>query len=151
MRKMNSNLLIFSLFSKWKRESILFKLTYYYRPRSEQPWFFPYPGSLQKSFGKTSCLFVLPLVASFSNKAWRLINFILLFNSFWPYIFCRRLFIFFSGSRKEKAMKKELSNMVVAVKGIRINGDMRIPVLGHFPKIKYMSSIKWSFPSFSVN
>ena len=32
--------------------------------------------------------------------------------------------------------------MVVAVRVIRIKGDMRIPALGHFSKIKYMSSIK---------
>ena len=32
--------------------------------------------------------------------------------------------------------------MVVAVKVIRIKDDTRIPVLGHFPKIRYMSSIK---------
>ena len=41
--------------------------------------------------------------------------------------------------------------MVAAVRVIRIKGDMRIPVLGHFSKIKYMSSIKSSFASFSVN
>ena len=32
--------------------------------------------------------------------------------------------------------------MVVPVRVIRIKGDMRIPVLGQFPKVKYMSSIK---------
>ena len=32
--------------------------------------------------------------------------------------------------------------MVVAVRVIRIKGDMRIQVLGHFFKVKYMSSIK---------
>ena len=32
--------------------------------------------------------------------------------------------------------------MVVAVTVIRIKGDIRIPVLGHFSEIKYMSSIK---------
>ena len=41
--------------------------------------------------------------------------------------------------------------MVVAVRVIKIKGDMRIPVLDHFSKIKYMSSIKLSFTSFSVN
>ena len=39
-------------------------------------------------------------------------------------------------------MEKTLSNMVVAVKVIRIKSDMRIPVLGYFSKIKYISSIK---------
>ena len=32
--------------------------------------------------------------------------------------------------------------MVVAVKVMRVEGDTRILVPGHFPKIKYMSSIK---------
>ena len=32
--------------------------------------------------------------------------------------------------------------MVVAVRIIRIKVDVRIPLLGHFSKIKYMSSIK---------
>ena len=32
--------------------------------------------------------------------------------------------------------------MVVAVTLIGIKSDIRIPVLGHFSKIKYMSSIK---------
>ena len=31
--------------------------------------------------------------------------------------------------------------MVVAVRVVRIKGDVRIPVFGHFSKIKYMSSI----------
>ena len=32
--------------------------------------------------------------------------------------------------------------MVVAVRVIRIKGDIRVPVIVHFSKIKYMSSIK---------
>ena len=32
--------------------------------------------------------------------------------------------------------------MVVAVRVIRIKGDISVPVLVHFSKIKYMSSIK---------
>ena len=32
--------------------------------------------------------------------------------------------------------------MVVAVRVVGIKGDIRIPVLGHFSKIKYMSSVK---------
>ena len=38
--------------------------------------------------------------------------------------------------------EKTLSNIVVAVRVTRIKGEMRIPVLGHFSKIKYISSIE---------
>ena len=41
--------------------------------------------------------------------------------------------------------------MVVAVRVISIKSDIRIPVLGCFSKIKYMSSMKYSLASFLVN
>ena len=41
--------------------------------------------------------------------------------------------------------------MVVAVRVISIKSDIRIPVLGCFSKIKYVSSIKYSLASFLVN
>ena len=54
------------------------------------------------------------------------------------------VFLLFSRDHlaKRKQQKKTLSNMVVAVRVIRIKGDIRVPVLVHFSKIKYMSSIK---------
>ena len=44
--------------------------------------------------------------------------------------------------QKKENNAKILSNMVKAVRVIRLKGDIRIPVLGHFCKIKYMPSIK---------
>ena len=86
---------------------------------------------------------MLPLVATSQIKPDGS-SFLFYFSTHFDHIFFVGVFLLFSRDHlpKRKQQKKTLLNMVVAVRVIRIKGDLRVPVIVHFSKIKYISSIK---------
>ena len=58
-------------------------------------------------------------------------------------MFFAGVFLFSSRDHLEKKKNENIPlNMVLALRVTRIKGDLRIPVLGHYSKIKYMYSVK---------
>ena len=83
-----------------------------------------------KSYGETSCLLVLPLVASCQIKPDDSL-FVFYFSTHFDHIFFAGVFLFSSRNHQKKKKKKEktLSDMIVAVRIFSIKGDMRTPVI----------------------